>query len=45
MFVLFEVADINKARLFLSEPAAAETGKTPGVLDGEYHFLEVCTCY
>ncbi len=39
-FFLFEVTDPEKARTFISNPAAAEAGKTSGVLDGEYHFLE-----
>jgi len=31
---------MDKARAFISNPAAAEAAKTSGVLDGEYHFLE-----
>jgi len=40
VFFLFEVTDVQKARTFISNPAAAEAGRTSGVLDGEYHFLE-----
>ncbi len=40
VFFLFEVTDIDKARAFITNPAAAETGKRSGVLDGECHFLE-----
>jgi hypothetical protein len=40
VFFLFEVANVEHARAFLSDPAAAEAGSTAGVLDGEYHFLE-----
>jgi len=45
VFFLFEVTDLEKARAFISNPAAAEAGKTSGVLDGEYHFLESSTGY
>ncbi len=40
VFFLFEVTDTDKARAFINNPAAAEAGKTSGVLDGECHFLE-----
>jgi hypothetical protein len=40
IFFLFEVADIDMARKFISQPEAAEAGRVSGVLDGEYHFLE-----
>jgi hypothetical protein len=45
VFFMFEVTDPEKARAFLSNPAAAEAAKTSGVLDGEYHFLESTTGY
>jgi len=45
VFFLFEVTDPEKARAFISNPAAAEAGKASGVLDGEYHFLESCAGY
>ena len=45
VFFLFEVTDAAKARAFISNPAAAEAGKTSGVIDGEYHFLENCAGY
>ena len=45
VFFLFEVTSLDKARAFISNPAAAEAGKTSGVLDGEYHFLESSTGY
>ncbi len=45
VFFLFEVASLEKARAFISNPAAAEAGKTSGVLDGEYHFLESSAGY
>lgn len=40
VFFLFEVSDTDKAREFIGSPAAAESGRVSGVLDGEYHFLE-----
>ena len=45
VFFLFEVTDLEKARAFISNPAAAEAGKASGVLDGEYHFLESLAGY
>ena len=45
VFFLFEVTSLDKARAFISNPAAAEAGKTSGVLDGEYHVLEGGTGY
>jgi hypothetical protein len=45
VFLLFEVASLEKAQAFISNPAAAEAGKASGVLDGEYHFLESSTGY
>jgi hypothetical protein len=45
VFFLFEVTDSEKARAFISDPAAAEAGKASGVLDGEYHFLESSAGY
>lgn len=40
VFFLFEVASMDKAREFISNPEAAKAGETSGVLDGEYHFVE-----
>jgi hypothetical protein len=40
VFFVFEVANLDKARAFISDPAAAEAGKTSGVQEGEFHFLE-----
>jgi hypothetical protein len=40
VFFVFEVESLDKARAFVSDPAAAGAGKTSGVLDGEYHFLQ-----
>ena len=42
VFFVFEVASIERAKAFISDPAAAEAGRTSGVLDGECHFLEQC---
>ena len=43
VFLLFEVADIDRARSFITDPAAAESGRISGVIDGECHFLESST--
>lgn len=40
VFFLFEVASMDKARAFISDPEAAKAAEASGVLDGEYHFLE-----
>jgi hypothetical protein len=45
VFFVFEVISLDKAQAFISDPAAAETGKSSGVLDGEYHFLETSAGY
>ena len=39
VFFLFEVRNLDAARVFIADPAAAEAGRVSGVLDGEYHFL------
>jgi len=39
IFFIFEVADIDKAREFISNPEAARAGAASGVVDGEYHFV------
>jgi hypothetical protein len=45
VYFLFEVTDPGKARTFISNPLAAEAGKTSGVIEGEYHFLESTAGY
>jgi hypothetical protein len=45
VFFVFEVESLDKARAYVSDPAAAEAGKTSGVLDGEHHFLESSPSY
>jgi hypothetical protein len=40
IFFIFEVAGMDKARKFISNPEAAKAGKESGVIDGEYHFVE-----
>ncbi len=37
---LFGVDDIERARAFVSDPAAAEAGRDAGVVDGEIRFLD-----
>jgi hypothetical protein len=36
---LFTVRNLERARAFITDPAAAEAGRAAGVLDGEVHFL------
>jgi len=40
VFFRFEVTDIEKARQFINDPAAAKAGEESGVIDGEIHFVE-----
>ena len=40
VFLLFEIASIDKAREFISSPDAARTGRASGVVDGECHFVD-----
>lgn len=40
VFFMFEVASMEKAQMFISDPDAAEAASDSGVLDGEYHFVE-----
>ncbi|MGA2268640.1 MAG: hypothetical protein ABSH44_09245 [Bryobacteraceae bacterium] len=39
IFFVFEVASMDKAREFISDPEAAKAGEASGVIDGEYHFV------
>jgi hypothetical protein len=40
VFFIFAVADIAKARAFVSAPDAKEAGRRSGVRDGNYWFVE-----
>jgi len=40
VFFSFEVASVEKARKFISDPEAARAASSSGVVDGEYHFVE-----
>ena len=40
IYYVFEVASIDKARKFISDPEAAKAANTSGVIEGEYHFVE-----
>ncbi len=40
VFFVFEVASMEKARKFISDPEAATAAKASGVIGGEYHFVE-----
>lgn len=39
IFFLFDVADEERALVFLASPDSAEAGAAAGVLDGEFHFV------
>ena len=41
IFFVLEVADLEKAQAFISSPEGKDTGERSGVLDGDYHFVEV----
>lgn len=45
VFFMFEVASLDKARKFISNPEAAKAGDASGVVDGEYHFVEAAGGY
>jgi hypothetical protein len=40
VFFMFEIASMEKAQRFISNPDAARAADASGVLDGEYHFVE-----
>ena len=40
VYYVFEVASMDKARKFISDPEAAKAAETSGVIEGEYHFVE-----
>jgi hypothetical protein len=37
---IFKVADLDKAKAFISVPDAKEAGERSGVIDGHYWFVE-----
>ena len=41
VFFLFRVEDLDRARAFVTDPAAAEAGREAGVVDGEIWYLDV----
>ncbi len=41
VFFLFEVEDRGRAEAFMNAPEAASAGDEAGVIEGDYHFLEV----
>ena len=45
VFFMFEVASMDKAREFISNPEAAKAGEASGVVDGECHFVEDAAGY
>jgi len=40
VFFVFEIASMEKAQEFMSNPEAVKAGEASGVLNGEYHFVE-----
>ena len=40
VFFVFEVASMEKARKFISDPEAGKAAEASGVIDAEYHFVE-----
>lgn len=45
VFFSFDVADMDRARGFIEAPEAAEAGQDSGVIEGEYHFVDVTEGY
>ena len=45
VFFLFEVASIDQAKSFITNPEASKPAEVSGVLDGEYHFVEDAAGY
>jgi hypothetical protein len=45
VYFAFEVASIDRAKAFISAPAAGDAGKQSGVLEGEYRFVELVGSY
>jgi hypothetical protein len=39
IFFIFAVADLTRAKAFISAPDAAQIGKDAGVLEGDYWFV------
>jgi len=42
---VFKVASLDRAREFINDPDAANTGAVSGVIDGEIHFVESAPGY
>jgi hypothetical protein len=40
VFFMFEVASMDKARAFISNPEVAKAGEASSVVDGEYYSIE-----
>jgi len=40
IYYVFEVASMDKARKFISDPEAAKAAEASGVIEGDYHFAE-----
>ena len=40
LFFTFEIESVERAKGFIDNPSVVEAGKTAGVIDGDYHFVE-----
>jgi len=45
IFFVFEVQSLDRAIAFIESPESAEAGKSAGVIDGEYHFVDELNGY
>lgn len=45
IFYSFDVADLERAKAFIHAPDAAEVGRSSGVIDGEYRFIDGAADY
>ena len=41
VFFLLDVEDVDRANAFMARPESQEIGIKSGVIDGEFHYLEV----
>ncbi len=41
VFFILDVEDVDRANAFMARPESQEIGVASGVIDGEFHYLEV----
>ena len=41
VFFVLDVEDVDRANAFMARPESRDIGVTSGVIDGEFHYLEV----